>query len=227
VRSIEHPSAGFTLLEILIAVFIFAIIVTTIFGSYRSVFSDTDAINKDMTAYAMARNCLNRMIIDLQSVYLHLPPDYAPPDFDDPPDPFRIVGETSDIKGSSFPRLRFSSLAHLPLENNSHGGITEIVYYVQPADEANYILKRSDNLSLFQDFQEKTSDPVLCEDVKMLTIKYYDQEGAEYAVWNSESKTFGYATPKAIKIRLELDTGSGSGLFETTVTLPIIRKKLK
>lgn len=112
--SIQQSSAGFTLLEILIAIFIFAIIVTTIFGSYRSVFSDTDAINKDMTAYAMARNCLNRMIIDLQSVHLHLPPDYAPPDFDDPPDPFRIVGETSDIKGSGFPRLRFASLAHLP-----------------------------------------------------------------------------------------------------------------
>ena len=38
---------GFTLLEILIAIFIFSIIVTTIFGSYRAVFSTTEAINAD------------------------------------------------------------------------------------------------------------------------------------------------------------------------------------
>ena len=71
----RNPSPGFTLLEILIAIFIFAIIITTIFASYRIVFSNTDTINKDITSYEMARNCLNRMIMDLQSVHVSLPPD--------------------------------------------------------------------------------------------------------------------------------------------------------
>ena len=227
-RSInQQPSAGFTLLEILIAIFIFGIIVTTIFGSYRLIFSDTDVIHKDMMSYAMARIYLNRMILDLQSVHLRLPPDYAPPDFADPPDPFRIVGETSDIEGSSFPRLRFASPAHLPLGENKPGGIAEIVYYVQPAGESKYILKRSDNLYPFLGFQEKTNDPILCENIKTLTIKYYDQEGAEYELWNSDSEIYGYATPKAIEIKLELDTGSGSLPFATMVTLPVRREKLK
>ena len=232
--SIQHPAtsnqqpvAGFTLLEILIAIFIFAIIITTVFASYRIIFSNTDTINKDITSYEMARNCLNRMIMDLQSVHVSLPPGYTPPDFDDPPDPFRIVGETTDIKGSGFPWLRFASLAHLPLRSNKRGGIVEIVYYVQGTDDAGFVLKRADNSYPFQDFEEKASDPVLCEDVKALTIKYLDQESEEYDVWDSDDETYGHATPRAIKIKLELDTGSGPLLFETMVTLPVIREKLK
>ena len=122
-----QPVAGFTLLEILIAIFIFAIIITTVFASYRMVFSNTDTINKDITSYEMARNCLNRMIMDLQSVHVSLPPGYMAPDFDDPPDPFRIVGEATNIKGSDFPWLRFTSLAHLPLGKSRPSGIVEIV----------------------------------------------------------------------------------------------------
>jgi general secretion pathway protein J len=222
-----QPVAGFTLLEILIAIFIFAIIITTVFASYRIVFSNTDTINKEITSYEMARNCLNRMTMDLQSVHMSLPPEYVPPDFDDPPDPFRIVGETTDIKGNGFPWLRFTSLAHLPLGKSRPGGIVEIVYYVQGTDDAGFVLKRADNSYPFQDFEEKASDPILCEDVKALTIKYLDQESDEYEVWDSDDDTYEYATPKAVKIKLELDTGSEPLLFETMVTLPVIREPKK
>ncbi len=224
---IRQPAPGFTLLEILIAIFIFAIIITTVFTSYRIVFSNTDTINKDITSYEMARNCLNRMIMDLQSVHVSLPPGYTPPDFDDPPDPFRIVGETTDIKGNGFSWLRFASLAHLPLRKSNPGGIVEIVYYVQGTDESNFVIKRSDSLYPFQSFEEKNSDPILCENVKALAIKYLDQEGHENEVWDSDADTFGYATPKAVKIKLELEAGSVPLLFETMITLPVIREKLK
>ena len=107
------------------------------------------------------------------------------------------------------------------------GGIVEIGYYVQGADESNFVIKRADSQYPFQSFEAKMSDPMLCEDVKTLTIKYLDQEGDEYEVWDSDADTFGYATPEAVKIKLELDTGSEPLLFETMVTLPVIREKLK
>jgi general secretion pathway protein J len=66
----------------------------------------------------------------------------------------------------------------------------------------------------------------LCEDVKALTIKYLDHEGEEYDVWDSDDETYEYATPKAVKIKLELETGSDSLLFETMVTLPLFREKI-
>lgn len=224
----QQLAAGFTLLEILLAIFIFAIIITTIFASYRTVFSGTDAINKDQAYYEMAKGCLNRMVIDLQSIYIALPPAYTIPDFDDSPDSFRIVSDTDFIKGLSFARLRFTSLAHLPLGKNQHDGIAEIVYYVEETGENQLVLKRSDSLNLLQSAQKKTTDPVLCKGLKKLEYTFYDQEGTEYETWNSELKEFDYTTPRAIGIKLELNTGSDTGLlFETRVNLPAQRTTIK
>ncbi len=225
VTSFKIQDIGFTLLEILIAIFIFSVIVTTIFASYNSVFSNSKTIDQGITTYEMAKNCLNRMAIDLKSIHVSLPPEYVHPDFDDPPDPFRIVGENFFIKSTSFSKVRFASLAHLPFGKNKYESIAEIIYYVQATDDGHFLLKRSDNLYLFQLFEENASDPVLCENIKTLTFKYYDQEGTEYDLWDSDAEEFGYATPRAIGIKLELGSGSDSKLFETMVTLPVRRRK--
>jgi len=219
------PDSGFTLIEILIAIFIFAIIVTTIFGSYNSVFTGAEEINQGITSYETARNCLNRIIFDLESVHLSLPPQYAPPDFNGPPDPYRIVGDTNNVQNISFPKLRFTSTAHVSFGGKAESSIAEIVYYVQATDDGNYLLRRADNLYPYQPFEEKSSDPVLCENLKSLTFKYYDWEGTEYDLWDSDAEDFGYATPAAIGIKLELTGVTDSLWFKTMVTLPVYRKK--
>jgi len=213
---------GFTLVEILLAIFIFAVVVTTIFGSYNFLSAKSGAGSENIAPFEMAQNCLNRITVDLQSLYLSTPPMYSPPDFNDPPDPYRLVGDTAFEGNNSFSRLRFTSLAHLPMGKNNDKGIAEIVYYVQATEDKNFVLKRSDRLSVFEQ-SEKKRDPVLCEKVKSLTLKYYDQEGREYDRWNSDSKDFGYATPVAINIKLELGDDSSAMVFETRVTLPVTR----
>jgi general secretion pathway protein J len=227
VSRIRQPDRGFTLLEILIAIFIFSIIVTTIFGSYNSVFTGAERINQGVASYETARTCLSRMIVDLGSIHLSLPPQYSPPDFNDPPDPYRIVGDTHNVQTVSFPKLRFTSTAHVSLGGKTQNNIAEIVYYVQATDEGNYLLRRADNLYPYEPFEENANDPVLCENLKSLTFNYYDREGAEYDMWNSDTEDFGYATPAAIGIKLELTGGTDSLWFKTMVTLPVHRKKQK
>lgn len=216
---------GFTLLEILIAIFIFAIIVTTIFASYSSLLSGSETTDQGTAAYEMAKNCLNRMIVDLESIHLSLPPGYSPPDLGEPPELYRIFGDIVDIEGIAFPRLRFTSLAHVSFGEKKQKGIAEIVYYVQAADDGNYVLKRSDNLYPYEEFEEKARDPVLCNDLKSIVFKYYDQDGTAHDLWDSDSEDFGYSTPKAIDIKLELVAGSNSLSFETMVTLPVYREE--
>ena len=221
----KQQDTGFTLLEILIAIFILAIIFTTIFASYNAVYSGSETIDQGIASYEMAKSCFNRMIFDLESIHVSLPPEYTPPDFDDPPDPYRIVGDTFSVESTGFPRLRITSLAHVSFGCKTENGIAEIVYYVQAADNGNFVLRRADSLYPYQPFEEKAGDPVLCEDVKSLTFKYYDQKGIEYDLWDSDAEDFGYATPRAIGIKLELGNDSGSRLFETMVSLPVYRKK--
>ncbi len=221
----QHKNSfGFTLLEIMISILIFAIVVTTVFGSYNFVLSNSATIDKAISSYKMGQNCLNRMIVDLESIHVCLPPVYSPPDFDDPPDPYRIVGDISDTDGAAFSKLRFTSLAHVPFQHEPQSKIPEIVYYVQARGENDFALRRADNICSDKPF-EKKSDPVLCENVKSLTFIYYDQEGAKYENWDSDLEQFGHATPAAIGIKLEIGNDADSQLFKTMVALPVHRKK--
>ena len=216
---------GFTLLEIMIAIFIFAIIVTTVFTSYTSLLSGNETSDQGTASYEMAKNCLNQMIVDLESIHLTLPPGYSPPVLGEPPELYRIVGEIFDIQGVSFPRLRFTSMAHISFGGKTERGIAEIVYYVKASGDGSYVLKRADNLYPYEMFEENAGDPVLCTDVKSLTFKFYDQDETAYDLWDSDDEDFGYSTPKAIDINLELDESSGSLWFKTMVKLPLYRKK--
>jgi len=218
-------SRGFTLLEILIAIFIFGIVVTTIFGSYNFIFSTTDAFESGIAVYEPARNCLNRMTTDLQAVHVSFPPAYTPPGLDAPPDLYRFSGETDTVGNTVFSRLRFTSLAHVAFEKNRQEGIAEIVYYVQPGDNGTFILRRSDTLYPYKPFREKGTDPILCENLKSLKITYYDAEGTDADHWNSDSNEFKYTTPRAVGIQLELGNESSSQQFATLVTLPVYRLK--
>jgi len=216
-------SQGFTLVEILIAILIFGIIVTTVFASHRSVFVSAPVIDDGIDLYEMAGVCLERIAIDLRSIHIDQPPAYAKPDSDAPPDPYRFVAREEDERGNNTPRLRFTSLAHLSFEQIEREGIAEIAYYDTPFQEDVYQLRRADNLYPYPDFEEKESDPVLCQGVKKLDISYYDDEGNEHTYWNSESDEFDYATPVSIAIKVEIEHNTHTAVFETRVALPVVR----
>ncbi|MEZ4527283.1 MAG: type II secretion system protein GspJ [Desulfobacterales bacterium] len=222
-------ACGFTLFEILISLFIFAIVVTTIFGSYQAVFSKTGAIQEGIDVCEMMNNCLGRMTEDLKSAYVDLPPGYAKPKFDSEPDPWRMVGDAYYTGSGSFSRFRFASSAHMSFSDDTRTGIAAIVYYVSRTRDDVYVLRRSDSLPPYPKFplgfEEKAADPVLCDNVKSLKFIYYDEEGQEHENWDSESQEFKYATPSAIKITIETGDESHSVFFGTTVKFPVFREK--
>lgn len=220
-----QADGGFTLIEILIAIFIFAVLITTVFGSYRSVFSNTETMDRDMDLHETGQNCLQRIIFDLESIHLSMPPRYSPSDFNEPPDPYRFVSDVGFSGNSTFSRLRFASLAHLPFFPDLREGITEIVYYVQPLEDGQYILKRSENLYPFIYIKEKGIDPALCEGIRTFRLRFYSHDGTEHDEWDSESEAFKYETPKAVEIKIELTNDLITQSFETVVVLPANRKK--
>ena len=221
----QQGEAGFTLMEVLVAITILAVVVTTILASFNSVFSTTEVLDQSADIYEMAKNCMKRLTSDLESIHIIQRPLYKPPEFDQPPDPYRIVTTTGDTNGMGIAKLRFASRAHISLGKSPGKGIAEIIYYVQAADEGDLVLKRADNLYPYPAFEERGRDPVLCKYVKSLAFKFYDHDGTEFDAWDSDSDEFGYATPKAIGVRLELANKAASCTFETMVSLPVIREK--
>lgn len=214
---------GFTLLEILVAMFILTIVMGLVFGSYNGVFSNADRLNESGDLYEMADACMNRMIADLSAIHVTLPPRHTPPDLDDDPELFRIVGDNEIMGGNTFAKLRFTSLAHLGPGTDNDGGIAEIVYYVQSSETDGYRLFRADHRYPYPEFEPKESDPVMCEQLLSFKLTYYDREGREFEEWDSEDDDYEYSTPRAIRIALKLGSEEMAYEFSTAVQLPVFR----
>ena len=154
------------------------------------------------------------MMTDLEAIYF--PMEYEPKELGEK-DPDRIEGKDTE--------LRFRTRAHVALEDKDNASkIAEVVYYLENSKDGNYVLKRADNLEPFHDSPEKkVADPVLCEKVKSLHFLYYDEEGKDHDHWESDSDSFKYATPKAIKIKIEIGSETSSLFFETMIAFPFFR----
>ncbi len=216
--------SGFTLLEIMVAIFIFAVVITTVFGSFRAVFSSADAVGSDVAVFESARTSLGRMATDLGGIVVSDYPRYNKPTFNDPQDPYRLVGDTTDVAGSSFGRLQFASLAHLALNQDPRQGVCRIVYYVDQRPDESLVLRRADHLYPFPDFEESEDDPILCDNILALEFAYLGAEDEMNDRWDSESADTDYATPRAVEIRLTVGTPSRPRPFTTRVSLHVYRK---
>jgi|SRR6056297_3353717 len=238
IGSAVEDEKGFTLLEILIAIFIFAIVMTTIYSAFNAVIAKNEAINQGRGLYEMTRNCLDRMTRDLTAIYVEQPPQYEPPDFDDSPDPYRFVCEEELVGNENFSRLRFAAHAHLPMGKKESGGIAEIVYYVDEIETygdryaSQYVLRRSDTAFPYDEdeadrFGEEAKDPVICKDVKEFSVTCYDCEEETQTEWDSDENIGKYATPRAVGIKLSVSDGETAHIFQTTVTTPVYREKIE
>ena len=222
----RRPSAaGFTLLEILVAVFILGVVVTTVLASFNMVFSTTGSLEASAVMFESGKTSLNRIVHDLENLFVLDRPVYKPPAVDGPLDPYRFQGGIDSFGGTPLAKLRFTSRAHVPLSPSRRDGIAEIVYYLQPDGAGGLRLKRADHLYPYPRFEERSSDPVLCENVKSLAFGYVDAEGLVREDWNSESEKYGNATPVMVAVQLELTDGSEAYVFQTTVALPMTRRK--
>jgi general secretion pathway protein J len=219
-------SRGFTLLEILTAIFILAIVVSLALGAFDAIFSNADRVNVSSDLNEMGGAALDRMATDLKAVHVMLYPRYQPPQLlDDEPDIYRVEGKTTNVGGHTFAWLRFTSMAHLPLNHDADEGVAEIVYYVQETPDNDYIIRRADHLYPYPEFEERETDPELCEQVRDFTLTYFDADGKEYEEWDSESEDSEYGTPRAIKIKLALGDETAPDVFTTEIVLPVYRYK--
>jgi prepilin-type N-terminal cleavage/methylation domain-containing protein len=187
---------GFTLVEILIAIFILGIVLTTVYASYTGTFRIIRETQDDAEIYGMARNALDRMARDLQSA---APWRGA----------FTFMTKSDTLGGREFARLTFRSAAHVAFsEQEVPGGIAVIEYRVEEGTEkAGYALVRSDNLYRDPGKEEPLPGGYLLSDrVEALTYLFTDEAGKEYESWDSggQVEVQRNKAPAGVLIRLSL-----------------------
>ena len=221
--------SGFTLMEILIAMFILSVVITTIYVSLTGTLRIVHETEYQAETYRMARIALERMSEDLSSVYFPQQGESSESgEEEDNVSLFKFMGEEEEIDGNRGDTLRFTSLAHLDFsEAGQSGDVSEIGYYVEEAGEEGegLVLFRSDDVRL--GFRVPGEDPdegqVVCDRLQSVSFTYYDSEGEAYDVWDSASGDFESPIPGKVSILLEFVNKSDEEApykFMTAVALP-------
>jgi general secretion pathway protein J len=241
--AVRQNRPGFTLLEILIALFIFVLVLSTIYASYTGTLRIVNETEYQADVYGMARIALERIYEDLESVYL--PPPEAPTEeskSEPQPEPqpelesetveetmpvFQFVGARTEVDDTRADTLRFASRAHPVFGTEGPpGGIAEIGYYVEEKEgEEGLVLFRSgrSGFGFGHGEEDSTGALILCEGLQSLTFTYYDAAGDEYEDWDSMAEEFGGTIPRKVSIRMafvnRFDPEAPYN-FMITVTLP-------
>ena len=216
---------GFTLMEIMLAMAVLGIVLATLYNAWAAVTGTGRRVSAESLRYEAAKVCLDRMAADLRGLFVTQRPEYTVPDIDDPPDPYRFEAPRASAASPPFPALRFAAFSHLPLGGDDAGGVARIAYYLDTdAPGPPYPLRRSDRPLPAEPLAPEAEDPILCEAVRHLAFGFIDADGDVHEAWNSDEADFGYGTPQALVIHLEIGKGETPMVIETTVELPVGRK---
>jgi prepilin-type N-terminal cleavage/methylation domain-containing protein len=232
---------GFTLLEILIAIALFAALVAILYPAYIGTFRNIDITESHGTIYRMARIALERISEDLASA---CPPGTTRRS-DDEDWMTGFLGKDSEIEGRCADELGFVSEKHIsfgtrPKINDSEDmseTITEIRvsgrgylrYYIDEIEgKDGFVLYRSDNPELADQSEDKTERYILCEGLYGINFSFQDENGDTYDEWDSSVGSFLGRLPAHVSIELEFINPADPDSpvkFITSVSLPLSKRE--
>lgn len=216
---------GFTLMEVMLATIILAMVVSMVTISLSGSLKVVDATRDQGDIYYRAQVALQRISEDLESAVLTDDVDFIGADTDETSDQRRII-------------VRFVSMAHLVFDPDAdQGGMGHISYALipDPDNEEELVLLRSDLLATPQqkDTDEEFRDGFLLSDrLRSVQFSYFDASGEEFDSWDTridpqaddDENKLKRRLPAAVSCRLEfwLDHEKEETLtFGTSVKIPV------
>jgi general secretion pathway protein J len=196
----KHIASGFTLLELLLSIFVFSVVITTVYGSYSTTFSNIKKSESQAKTQGQARIILERIEADLESTYGG--------------EGGLMEGELVDANGNRGDRLSFTSTAHLRFNRQDrYAGITTITYSTHEDGESGLLsLYRLDSpLTITEDdlAGDEEKGELLGENLKEFKLTYINTEGDEQESWlgndgdeQNEQEESEVNLPAMIKVEL-------------------------
>lgn len=211
---------GFTLAEILIAISILTIVLTTVYAAYTGTLRIVRDTEYGDDIYSMARVTLKRMTDDLESICTYK-------------ESFKFFSSENQFDNQKFTDISFLSSAHVSFDDTPSAGSARIGYLIRKgSDEDEYVLIRKDELFRGEEgeFTDSARDKgyIICDHIQSVTYTFYDGKGNEYETWNSASDTTKDKAPALVSIHLNLtnpDDKDNPYRFMTTVRIPMTGDK--
>lgn len=173
-----NKKAGFTLIELLFAIFIFAIVISAVYGVYRATFHTIQGSETNLSESYRARVAMERITDDLSAIVT------GPGGF--------LQGIEQNISGARGDSLSFISSTHIALrEDDTFSGDSAIQFNSVLDEESNLInLMRSDRVKRPGDrtTNENARKLLLCRGLKEVRFTYFDKTGEETTEWNKKNE---------------------------------------
>ncbi len=172
----HQKTAGFTLLEVLISISIFAISISIVYGLYSSTMAVVTNVEELTALNIRVQTAFLRISRDLSGLYR---------------------GEQGYLKGldsidpaEDEPILQFISTAHLSFNPESPPVPLSVIRYYLIADEQDetFSLLRSDtpmNIEIDEDTFREARKFTLCKGLLEVRVRYMDREGDDKSEWDT------------------------------------------
>lgn len=216
-RPYRTTNEGFTLIEVLLAIFIGSIVLTVLYTSFFQIIKAKERIEEGLEIYHEARVVMSKMTKDLTTAF-----------------PRGLVNsQTANItypffygvKEGDQSKLSFTALSRTPTPNSRESDQTEISYFLEPIPDSDlYALIRRDNPTIGNE-TGGTQYPI-SERIVGFNLSYLpgipDANGAREfsSEWNSNETL---SLPTAVQVELIMRSPGGEDMqFSSLVIIPVV-----
>lgn len=203
----RRRSAGFTLIEILVAISIIAILMSAIYGIFTSVSVTKDRLDADSEAYHRARVIFDRLGREIRGAYVN-------PDNDSTL--FR-GGETSE--GGTFLELSTTAVSPLSSEGTGFALVRYALEDDREADDGSKVLLRMERPLLAGENINEQTAMRLAPGISVFRVRFYRD-----AAWHDNWDAATDGLPALVEVSLVTADGNDQDVpFLTAFDLPVLR----
>ncbi len=207
---------GFTLVELLVAVAILSIIITSIYFLFSQSARVLDSARARSDLYQEARVLLEKMASDLSNAYF-LPGEGR----------LYFVGLDEAQDGTPRDRLEFTALAYRwPAPGEKADELAEVSYFIEGPPEAPEprLLRRDVRIldGLPETPEGEDDAQLMSEMVRGLELEFWDEGERKVSEWDTRRAMGGETPrlPKAVKVSLIFEGSRGEQKFSMTIPIP-------
>lgn len=220
----SRRTGGFTLVEALVAIAVFGIVATIVFGGFSQTMRNRRFVEAQSDRSHVIRVAMERMAREISAAFVSIHVN---------PNPQLITVRTGfhgrrEGRGS---RLDFTSFSHRRLYRDAHeSDQNEVGYFLtQVRDEEggrHTALVRREQNRIDDDFERGGQNAVLVEDVNEFELSYLDPMSLEWRdTWDASQGMEQNRLPAQVKIRLvvpQVQNPRREEVYTTRAMVPIV-----
>ena len=207
---------GFTLLELLLAVAIAAVVIAIVNFAFFQSHRNIEAVRIQREAYQTVRIVMDRIVKDLTCCYV---PAGRTDMTSDELSLYRFIGVNDEANSIDKDSISMTTTTDIGF-SRVPGGVCEVAYYLREMENRKdvFTLYRREDPTPHYGTSTAGSEMEIAEGVLGMNIIYVDDTNQESSEWDLAKKLI---LPKQVKVTITMEAGKDKLAFTATASLPL------